>query len=212
MSRNKYPEETERRILEVSRRLFAEKGYEHTTIQDIVDALGMSKGAVYHHFKSKTDIYDRITDEYYGRQLWAQNLGALPGDTALERARSLFTFSYTDPEKQELDGLVPNMTADPRFLELTFRSTLSSSAPMLCSLMEAGNADGSMHIARPKEFAESFMLLVNMWVGNCAASKADFLEKLRFLQSFSDSMGFPVLNDALFSTAAAYYDAVMAHA
>ena len=64
MARNKFPEETERRILEVSRRLFTEKGYEHTTIQDIVDALGMSKGAIYHHFKSKEDIYDRICDSY----------------------------------------------------------------------------------------------------------------------------------------------------
>ena len=52
MARSKHPEETERKILEVSRRLFQTKGYEHTTIQDIVDALGMSKGAVYHHFKS----------------------------------------------------------------------------------------------------------------------------------------------------------------
>ena len=53
MARNKFPEETERKILEVSFRLFQEKGYDHTTIQDIVNGLGMSKGAVYHHFKSK---------------------------------------------------------------------------------------------------------------------------------------------------------------
>ena len=45
MARNKHPEETVEKILDVSMRLFSEKGYEHTTIQDIVDALGMSKGA-----------------------------------------------------------------------------------------------------------------------------------------------------------------------
>ena len=59
MARNKYPEETVKKILDVSHRLFREKGYDHTTIQDITDALGMSKGAVYHHFKSKEDILDR---------------------------------------------------------------------------------------------------------------------------------------------------------
>ena len=53
MARNKHPEETVEKILDVSIRLFAEKGYERTTIQDITDALGMSKGAIYHHFKSK---------------------------------------------------------------------------------------------------------------------------------------------------------------
>lgn len=45
MARNKHPEETVEKILSVSRRLFAERGYEHTTIADIVAATGMSKGA-----------------------------------------------------------------------------------------------------------------------------------------------------------------------
>ena len=40
MARNKFPEETERKILEVSFRLFQEKGYDHTTIQDIVNEIG----------------------------------------------------------------------------------------------------------------------------------------------------------------------------
>ena len=54
MARNKYPEETVEKILDTAQRLFLEKGYDHTTIQDIVDNLGgLTKGAVYHHFKSK---------------------------------------------------------------------------------------------------------------------------------------------------------------
>ena len=40
MARNKYPEVTVERILDVSQRLFLEKGYDNTTIQDIVDELG----------------------------------------------------------------------------------------------------------------------------------------------------------------------------
>ena len=61
MARNKYPEETVARILDVSLKLFLEKGYENTTIQDIIDALGnLSKGAIYHHFKSKEDILEAV--------------------------------------------------------------------------------------------------------------------------------------------------------
>ena len=53
MARNKHPEETVNLILETATRLFMEKGYEHTSIQDIIDNLGgLSKGAIYHHFKS----------------------------------------------------------------------------------------------------------------------------------------------------------------
>ena len=62
MARNKYPQRTVEKILEVSLALFNEKGYEKTTIQDIVNALGMSKGAIYHHFKSKEEILDAMID------------------------------------------------------------------------------------------------------------------------------------------------------
>ena len=66
MARNKHPEETINRILDVAFRLFMEKGYDRTSIQDIIDHLGgLSKGAIYHHFKSKEDILmavmERIT-------------------------------------------------------------------------------------------------------------------------------------------------------
>ena len=61
MARNKYPEVTVEKILEVSQRLFMEKGYDNTTIQDIVNELGgLTKGAIYHHFKSKEEIIDAL--------------------------------------------------------------------------------------------------------------------------------------------------------
>ena len=56
MPRNKYPEQTVEKILNAAAALFAEKGYAHTTLQDIIDATGLSKGAVYHHFQSKEEI------------------------------------------------------------------------------------------------------------------------------------------------------------
>ena len=60
MARNKYPEETVARILDAAQRLFLEKGYDQTTIQDIVDQLGgLTKGAVYHHFKSRRKFWTR---------------------------------------------------------------------------------------------------------------------------------------------------------
>ena len=69
MARNKHPEVTINRILDTSWELFMEKGYEATTIQDIVNALGdLSKGAIYHHFKSKEEILDAVTDRFYKEQ------------------------------------------------------------------------------------------------------------------------------------------------
>ena len=66
MARNKYPEITVEKILEVSQRLFLEKGYDNTTIQDIVNELGgLTKGAVYHHFRSKEEIMDALGEKLF---------------------------------------------------------------------------------------------------------------------------------------------------
>ena len=66
MARNKYPEVTVEKILEVSQRLFLTNGYDNTTIQDIVEELGgLTRGAIYHHFKSKEEIMDALVNKMF---------------------------------------------------------------------------------------------------------------------------------------------------
>lgn len=50
-------------ILETAEKLFFEKGYEQTSIQDILDALSLSKGGFYHHFASKEAIMSEICEK-----------------------------------------------------------------------------------------------------------------------------------------------------
>jgi AcrR family transcriptional regulator len=54
-------------FLQTALELFYEKGYENTTIQDIIDHLGVSKGAFYHYFKSKEDVIVAIARGYTDR-------------------------------------------------------------------------------------------------------------------------------------------------
>lgn len=54
------PSARARALLETGARLFAEKGFEATSMRDIAEAAGVSKALLYHHFKSKDDIYARI--------------------------------------------------------------------------------------------------------------------------------------------------------
>ncbi len=51
-------------FLKTSLELFAEKGYDKTTIQDIIDQMGVSRGTFYHYFSSKEDIIITIAREY----------------------------------------------------------------------------------------------------------------------------------------------------
>ena len=62
MARNKYPEETVQKILDTAEQMFIQKGYDSTSLQDIIQATGLSKGAIYHHFTSKEDIFYSVCD------------------------------------------------------------------------------------------------------------------------------------------------------
>lgn len=50
-------QERRNQLLDVARRLFAEKGLENTTIKDIADAADVAQGLLYHYFRSKDDVF-----------------------------------------------------------------------------------------------------------------------------------------------------------
>jgi len=55
------------RIIECAFRLFLERGYEGTSLNDLVKACGLSKGALYHHFADKDALHDATIDYFFGR-------------------------------------------------------------------------------------------------------------------------------------------------
>jgi AcrR family transcriptional regulator len=55
-----YKEAAKRRIVEAALRVFAEKGYHETTMEDVADKLGVSEGAIYLYFKSKRELFKAI--------------------------------------------------------------------------------------------------------------------------------------------------------
>lgn len=54
---------TKRKIFETSMKLFAEKGYDATSIEDITSEVGVAKGTLYYHFSSKEEIFNFLIDE-----------------------------------------------------------------------------------------------------------------------------------------------------
>ena len=211
MARNKHPEETVEKILDVSMRLFSEKGYEHTTIQDIVDALGMSKGAIYHHFKSKEDIIDRLNDRYYEGLDWFPDLSKIPGENGLEKLRYAFRHFLTDPAKRKVDRLVIGyVVKNPKITLLTLESTFRDAAPYVEKIIRLGIDDGSIQgVEYPHEVAEVLMLLTNVWTGMFAGSREEFARKLHFSAEFLKRFGLPVLDEQLQADALSYYDQVI---
>ena len=80
-SRAVQAERTRQQILETAQRLFAELGYDATSLQMIADEMGLTKAAVYYHFRAKNEILDAIMLP------GIQRLKALLDDAAAIRGR-----------------------------------------------------------------------------------------------------------------------------
>jgi AcrR family transcriptional regulator len=59
--------DTRVRIQQVALELFAEQGYEGTSLREIAERLGVTKAALYYHFKSKEDIVRSFTEDYFAQ-------------------------------------------------------------------------------------------------------------------------------------------------
>ena len=57
--------DTRSRVQKVALELFAGQGYEKTSLREIAERLGVTKAALYYHFKSKEDIVHSFTDDYF---------------------------------------------------------------------------------------------------------------------------------------------------
>lgn len=79
------------RLVDAATSLFAQRGFENTSVQDVCDAVGVTKGAMYYYFKSK----DELLYEIYGRMLRLQmeHLVAVADSDLplLERVRQIFS-------------------------------------------------------------------------------------------------------------------------
>lgn len=91
MTQHAEPQERKQMFLDTALKLFNEKGYEKTTINDIINAMGVSKGAFYHYFTSKEDVIEQISDNYAERVLRVTGHLADRKDlTAVEKINQLF--------------------------------------------------------------------------------------------------------------------------
>ena len=168
MARSKHPEETVVKILDVAMRLFVERGYEQTSMQNIIDGLGgLTKGAVYHHFSSKEEIFlaamDRVMAPGAER---LRKIRDAEGMTGREKIQTMFEngargvdsafFSQADPE---LDPM-----KNPRMLAAEYRDLFDVSAhELMLPAIEQGVEDGSIQTDYPRELAETIALLNNLW-------------------------------------------------
>lgn len=211
MARNKYPEVTVERILDVSQRLFLEKGYENTTIQDIVDELGgLTKGAVYHHFKSKEEIMDAVGDRMFFSNNPFEEVRGRTDLNGLQKLQEAVRLNQSDQERVRLTAQSIPIAKSPRLLQEMIVSNRKVLTPYFLELIEEGNRDGSMHTDYPREIAELLPLLTSLWLlpSVYPASREQMKRKFLFLGEMLEKMGVPLMDDSIRALVDDFFDQI----
>lgn len=202
MARNKYPEETKNFIIDTAARLFIDQGFDHTSIQDIINHLGgLSKGAIYHHFKSKEDIMQAVANKFYcassARQMELCNRTDLNG---MEKLKEIFNISASNPAQKEMFSAAPDMLKNPQLLVMFLRDMIQQEVTIVITdIVEEGIADGSIHTDYPKQLAEVVMLLGNFWLNPLIyhCEPAEMTKKLKFYQHLLKLLGLDIIDDTM---------------
>ncbi len=202
MARNKHPEETASLILDVAFRLFIEKGYERTSIQDIIDNLGgLSKGAIYHHFRSKEDILvavtDRMTEESNKMLVEIRDRTDITGK---EKLKAIFKESVLRHVQDDIFTVAPDLSNNPSLFVSIFRETVNLAAPYYIQpIIQQGISDGSIQTDYPAELAELIIIVANIWINpmifNNTADQS--YRKFMVFRQMMEGFGLDIVDDEM---------------
>lgn len=200
MARNKYPEITVEKILEAAKKLFLEKGYENTTIQDIVNELGgLTKGAIYHHFRTKEDIICALSDKMFSDNNPFAIVKQRKDLNALQKMREVIKLNQTNTEEKQVNIQALPLLKNPRIFAEMMESNRRYLSPLWLELIEEGISDGSIKTEYAKEIAELIPLLGDVWLYPVVypATEQEILHKFLFFKEVLEKMGVPVIDDDL---------------
>lgn len=211
MARNKHPEETRNFIVDTATQLFLDQGYDHTSIQDIIDHLGgLSKGAIYHHFKSKEDIMLAVADKLYSNSeaemLKIINRKDLNGK---EKLKQLFHASITNPGQKDMFQTAPDMLMNPQLLVLYLRDEVQKEATeLILRVMKEGIADGSIQTEFPKQLTEVLLLVANVWMNPMVyhCDSTEMVERVKFYQYMMKQFNLDIIGDDMIKSLEEYAD------
>jgi AcrR family transcriptional regulator len=143
--RAEYAEATRRGLLEAARELFASEGYVDVSIDEICRRARVTKGALYHHFRDKRDLFTAVFEEV--EREWADELAALVAEERdpLERIQIVgdaFLDACLDPARQRillLDG--PSLVAWEELRQIDAGRGFGLIGKLLSDAMEAGQLE-----------------------------------------------------------------------
>jgi len=158
----KEAEERRGEILDAADRLFGERGFDGTSTNDILEAVGIARGTLYYHFASKEEILDALVERYAERCFAAARRAASDRSIpAVERIiRVLLAANIDEGTGSEIiDQLHKPQNA--LMHQKSKAAVLGGLTPILAEVVREGVGEGSFDTPHPYECMELVVAYIN---------------------------------------------------
>jgi AcrR family transcriptional regulator len=151
-------------LIETAGQLFASRGYDRTSVDAIIRQAGVSKGAFYHHFTSKEELLDAVTDfivedalQQIGEAVSDRTLGATVRLNRFLNASKVWRLAHFGLWREVAVVLLRDVNAP--MLRKIQAQAISRSAPMLAEIIQQGVEEGVFDPPNPLETARLILQL-----------------------------------------------------
>ncbi len=195
----KQPEEWEREILEAAKFLFLSKGYEETSVSDIMERAGGAKGMFYRFFESKEKVMQALGDRMFLENNPFEAVRARMDLNGLQKIREVLAMDRADGEREAVNAQAVSILKDPRILAAAVEANRRVLTPLWFELIEEGRRDGSIQTEYAKELSE-LLPLVNFWLMPSVfpADAEEIMHKCKFVAKVLADMGLPLADEEMF--------------
>ncbi|MUG47017.1 TetR/AcrR family transcriptional regulator [Paenibacillus woosongensis] len=155
-------EERRNEILDAADELFALKGFDGTSTNDILVKVGIARGTLYHHFKSKEDIMDALIERYSARLLGAaQSIAADKSVPVVERIiRVVMALNLSGGSSEEIMEHI-HKPQNALMHQKIQKVIIHGVPPILTEIIREGIEQGMFSTPYPYECMEMIVIYAN---------------------------------------------------
>lgn len=196
----KTPEQWENEILDAAKELFLSKGYEETSVSDIMERAGGAKGMFYRFFESKAEAMRALGDRMFFLDNPFDAVRGRTDMTGLQKIRTVLALDGAQKERETINAQAVPILRDPQILAAAVAANRRVLAPLWLELIEEGRRDGSIQTEYAKELSE-LLSIANFWLmPSVFPADADEIEhKCRFIAEVLSAMGLPLAEDGMYA-------------
>ena len=146
MSNKLSKEDTRSRIIKAATKLFAENGYQQTTIAEIAKIVGLAEGSIYEHFRGKEEILLTIPNVWVTRSIEELELQLLGIKGAINKLRKFLWWyiHYIESEPMTAKVVFLFLKTNPNFMQTEAYSNVKIFYSYLIKIFEEGCETGEL--------------------------------------------------------------------